>query len=881
MNPQIKPPRWATKLLSWWANPNTREEVQGDLLELYVYWVQTIGKRKADWRYALSALKLLRPLAKRKNDYPTTYLFSPNMIRNYFKIAFRNLLKHKGYSFINIFGLATGMAVAMLIGLWVWDELNFNKYHKNYERIGQIRSIYTEPTTGVSEGSPFMQIPMGTALKENYNHLFKKVLISWGVGEYTLKLDEKNLNRRGHFVEPGILEMLSLKMLKGSYESLKDPYSIVLSKSSAEALFGSADPINQPLKIDNKIDVKVTGVYEDIPKNSRFGEVQFFSPWDLWVSSNEWVKANVNSWNNTSFGIYVELQPTVSLETAQAGLNDFYAKNTPKDFFKLIESGKPQLFVHPMDQWHLYSDFTDGRPTGGRITFVWLFGIIGAFVLLLASINFMNLSTARSEKRAKEVGIRKAVGSLRTQLIGQFFSESFLVVILAFFISCLFIVISLSWFNGLADKAIAFPFTDLYFWASSLAFISLTAILTGIYPALYLSSFQPLKVLKGTFKAGRFAAVPRKALVVVQFTVSVMMIIGTMVVYQQIQYAKNRPVGYNKEGLITLNLNDPNYEGKFDLLKSELMNSGAVANVALSNSPLTAISNSGGGYTWKGKAPETPSGFNKVKVTADFGKTIDWKIIAGRDFLNDYKTDSAGIILNEAAAKYIGLDNPIGEYIKTEDGRFTWQIVGVTKDMVIQSPYEPISGTFYFLDFNKASNQMTIRIKSTVGFANALPKIEAVFKKLVPSASFDYKFVDEEYANKFSQEQRIGTLATVFAILAIFISCLGLFGLASFVAEQRTKEIGVRKVLGASVTNLWQLLSKDFVVLVIISCFIAAPIAYYFMSEWLQKYTYRTEISWWVFAAAGVGALSITLLTVSFQAIKAALMNPVKSLRSE
>lgn len=803
------------------------------------------------------------------------------MLINYFKIAFRNLTKNKVYSIINIGGLAVGMSVAIQIGLWVYDEVNFNHYHKNYERIGQIRSVSTESTTGISEGGPYMPIPMGTVLRENYGHLFSKVLVSWGIGDFTLKIEDKNLSRRGHFVEPGILEMLSLKMLKGSYESLNDPHSVVLSASSAKALFGNGDPINRSLKIDNKIDAKVTGVYEDIPKNSRYGEVEFFSPWDLWVSSNEWVKENVTFWGNTSFGINVELQPNVSLATAQAGLKDFYAKNMPKEFWEIEKRGKPEIFVYPMTQWHLYSDFKDGRPSGGRITFVWLFAIIGVFVLLLASINFMNLSTARSEKRAKEVGIRKAIGSVRGQLISQFFSESFLVVLISFAISCVIILFSLSWFNELSNKDIALPFTNAYFWASSFGFILLTGILTGLYPALYLSSFQPIKVLKGTFKIGRFAAAPRKALVVLQFTVSVVMIIGTIVVYQQIQYAKNRPVGYKQESLLNISMNDPNYEGKFDLFKSELMNTGVVSDVALSNSPLTSIHNRGGGYTWKGKKPDAPSGFNKIRVTTDFGKMIDWKVVAGRDFSAAYRTDSAAVILNEAAVKHMGLKNPIGEYLKTEDGKFAWQIIGVTKDMISHSPYETIDGSIYFLDFLKTSREMNMRIKPDVSATEALPKIEAVFHKLVPSASFDYKFVDDVYNTKFSQEQRIGKLATVFAILAIFISCLGLFGLASFVAEQRTKEIGIRKVLGASVTNLWQMLSKDFIVLVIISCLVAAPIAYYFMNNWLEKYTYHTEISWWVFAASGLGALALTLLTVSYQGVRAALINPVKSLKTE
>lgn len=803
------------------------------------------------------------------------------MIFNYFKIAFRNLTKYKVYSVINIGGLAVGMSVAILIGLWVYDELTYNQYHKNYDRIGQIRSVSTEPSNGTKEGSPYMPIPMATALKENYKHLFSKVLVSWAIGDFTLKADEKNLSRRGHFVEPGILELLSLKMLQGSYDGLRDPHSIVLSESTAKSIFGDTNPLNKNIKIDNQIDVKVTGVYEDIAKNSQYGEVQFFTPWDLWVASNEWVKPNVTFWGNTSFGINVELQPNVSLETAQAGLKDFYEKNMPKDFYTIMKAYKPEIFVYPMSQWHLYSDFTDGFPSGGRITFVWLFSIIGIFVLLLASINFMNLSTARSEKRAKEVGIRKAIGSIRWQLIGQFFSESFLVVLISFVIACIIIVLSLNGFNELADKAIALPFGNVYFWVCSVLFIVFTGLLTGIYPALYLSSFQPIKALKGTFKLGPFAAVPRKTLVVVQFTVSVVMIIGTIVVYQQIQHAKNRPVGYKQESLLNISLNDPNYEGKFDLFKTELLQSGVVSGVALSNSPLTSIWNRSNGFTWKGKAPETPDGFNKIRVTSDFGKTIDWKVIAGRDFSSDYKTDSAAVILNEAAAKHIGLKNPVGEYIKSSDGKLVWQIIGVTKDMIIQSPYEPIDGTFYFLDFSKSTKQMTMRINPTANAAEALHKIEAVFRKLVPSASFDYRFVDEVYAKKFTQEQRIGKLSFLFAVLAIFISCLGLFGLASFMAEQRTKEIGIRKVLGATVTNLWQMLSKDFVVLVVISCLIAAPIAYYFMNEWLQKYTYHTEISWWIFALTGAGALFITLLTVSYQAVKAALMNPVKSLKSE
>ncbi|WP_337044678.1 FtsX-like permease family protein [Emticicia sp. 17c] len=806
------------------------------------------------------------------------------MILNYFKIAFRNLSNNKVYSFINIGGLAVGMSVAMLIGLWVYDELSYNTYHKNYDSIAQVKNKSTDPNTGITRSGDALQFPLGTALKNNYKHYFKHVLRAFWFGNYTLTSDNDKFPKTGEFIEGDVIEMLSLKMLKGSSASLQDPHSIILSKSTADAIFGDQDPLNKNLKIDNRMDVVVRGVYEDLPRNNRFSEIQFFSPWSLWVSSNEWVKQCENEWNNSSFNVYVQLQPNVSFEEANAGLKDFYEKNPPKEIVKEWSKYKPAIILHPMKKWHLYSEFKNGEIVGGLITFVWLFGIVGVFVLLLACINFMNLSTARSEKRAKEVGVRKAIGSVRGQLVQQFLSESFLVVVFAFIIALGLVTVALPWFNNLGNKDMSMPFGNPVFWAISIVFIVFTSCLAGLYPAFYLSSFQPVKVLKGTFKLGRFASLPRKVLVVVQFTVSVVLIVGTIVVYQQINHARNRPVGYNREGLIKVSLNDPNYQGKQDVIKTMLLNTGMVENMALASSPLTEIWSNSGGYNWKGKDPELASDFAVVNVTHDFGKLIDWKIKEGRDFSRNYATDSSAIIINETAAKYLGLKNPVGEFItNTDEGvSKSWQIIGVVKDLVMQSPYEPVKRSFYFLDPKYVDvSQMIIKIKPNASANEALPKIEAVFKQIVPSALFDYKFVNEEYGKKFSQEERIGKLATFFTLLAIFISCLGLFGLASFVAEQRTKEIGIRKVLGASIANLWQMLSKDFVVLVIISCVVAAPIAYYFMSQWLEKYTYHTEISWWIFALTGAGALLITLLTVSYQAIKAALMNPIKSLKTE
>lgn len=777
------------------------------------------------------------------------------------------------------------MTVALLIGLWIYDELSFNKYHKNYDDIAQVWGGGTDPETLTIVGSVYVEYPLGAVLKNNYQHYFKHVLMARGIGDNTLSWTDKKILKKGMFIEGGGPEMLSLKMLEGSYESLNNPHSIILSKSAAGSIFGTEDPMNKSLRIDNRMDVQVTGVYDDIPKNNRFSEVQFFSPWTLWVSANDWIKRNENDWDNRPVNIYVQLQPNITMATANAGIKDLYYKNVPEDFLKVIDKYKPFPQVIPMSTWHLYSELKNGIPISGRITYVWLFGIVGIFVLLLACINFINLSTAQSEKRAKEVGVRKTIGSDKRQLIFQFLSESFMVVILAFLVSVVLLSLSQNWFNELADKDIVLPFGNPVFWTMIIAFIALTGFMAGLYPAFYLSSFQPVKVLKGTLRLGRFASLPRKILVVVQFTVSVILVIGTLVVYQQVQFARNRPVGYEREGLITLPMNDPDYKGKQNVIRTELLNTGIVSETGLSSSPLTAVWNTTGGYNWEGKDPNLDANFAICNVTNDFGKAVGWKFVAGRDFSRSFITDSTdAVIINEAAVKYMGLKNPVGQKLVDVDefGRPKWSktIIGVVKDIVMESPYEPVRQTLYYYNSN-ASNLLHVKINPAVSAIAALPKIKSALEKVAPSALFDYKFVDEEYALKFSQEERIGKLSGIFSVLAIVISCLGLFGLASFVAEQRTKEIGIRKVMGATVSNLWQMLSKDFVILVIISCLIAIPVAYYFMSSWLQKYEYHTEISWWILLVTCTGALVITLLTVSYQAVKTALMNPVKSLRSE
>ncbi|MEO6687164.1 MAG: ABC transporter permease, partial [Dyadobacter sp.] len=747
------------------------------------------------------------------------------MLRNYLKITFRNLSKNKGYGFINIAGLAMGMAVAILIGLWIYDEISYDRFNENYGRVAQVMQHQTyNSQVGTQSAVPF---PLGPELRKSYASDFKYVVRSTWNSRHVLAFGEKKLAKSGPYIEPDGPEMLTVKMLSGTIAGLKDPHSILLSESVAKAFFGEKDPVDQIMKIDNRLDVKVTGVYEDMPRNSTFKGMQFMAPWSLYEIDSPWMKTEEDPWRANSFQTFVQLNENADIEKVSAKIKDIKVKNIRPEQQKY----KPEVFLNPMSEWHLYSEFKDGKRVGGLIEFVWLFGIIGSFVLLLACINFMNLSTARSEKRAKEVGIRKAIGSIRKQLILQFFSESFIVVALAFVLAMLLVLLILPQFNQVADKELVILWSNPLFWLVGISFSLLTAMIAGSYPALYLSSFQPVKVLKGTFKAGRFAAIPRKALVVVQFTVSIILIIGTTIVFQQIQFAKNRPVGYDRKDLIVISLSTPDIHNHFEAVKDELKKSGAIAEIAESGSPTTETWSSTSGFVWKGKDPSLSADFHFNEVSHDYGKTIGWQFKDGRDFSKDFSTDSSALIVNEAAVKFMGLKDPVGEML-TWNGK-PMKIIGVTKDMLIQSPYAPIVPIFYSLSSEEGSIA-TIKLNPQANSSTALAQIENVFKKYDSGSPFEYNFVDEQYASKFFNEERIGKLTTFFSILAILISCLGIFGLASFTAEQRTKEIGVRKVLGASVANLWRMLSMDFVVLVLISCVISTPIALYFLNGWLQ-----------------------------------------------
>lgn len=809
----------------------------------------------------------------RRLEFGTSYENSCFMVKNYLLVAWRALCRNRSHSIINISGLAIGMAVALLIGLWIRDELTFDHYDPHYKRVAQV--MQTQTFNGNMRTQKAVPLPLGAVLHKDYSGDFRHVVMASWAWPHIVSMGDKVLSQFGNFMEPDAPEVLGLRVTEGWAHGLENPSSILIAQSLARSLFGDADPLNKMVRLDNKDNFTVAGVYEDLPDDATLhrNAPAFLASWDYYV--NHVVDPRVRTdWGDNSFQCFVELAEGAKMDSVSAKIREIKLKYVTADDKRF----EPALFLHPMSKWHLYSQFFDGRVAGGRIQYVWLFGTIGFFVLLLACINFMNLSTARSGKRAKEVGIRKTVGSTRGELIGMFYVESMLTALIAFGLALGIAGLLLPFFNALAAKAIVMPWHEPVFWIAGLLFTLFTGIIAGSYPALYLSSFRPTRVLKGVFKAGRFAAVPREILVVLQFSVSVILIIGTVVVFKEIQYVKDRPVGYSRDGLLMAQLSTDDVHKHFAAMRDDLLRTGVVSEIAESTSPATQVDNNTGSVSWEGKDPAMTVDFANVGVSCDYGRTVRWQFAAGRDFSRELLTDSDAIVLNEAAVKYMGLQQPVGKTVRLWDR--DRRVIGVIRDMVMESPYEPVKQTIYFLSEGQLA-YLNIRIRPEASAHDAVEAIAKVWKTYAPAEPFNYRWADKSYAIKFAEEERVGQLAGVFALLAIFISCLGLFGMASFMAEQRVKEIGVRKVLGATVVDLWGFLSKEFVYLVGLSFLIAVPVAYYFMHGWLQRYTYRTSLSWWLFGGAGLAAMVIALLTVSYHGVRAAHANPVKALRSE
>jgi putative ABC transport system permease protein len=786
------------------------------------------------------------------------------MFKNFFKVALRNFLRQKGFSAINIIGLAIGMASAMLILLWIQSEVSFDRFHDKRDRIYEAwNKVAFNGKVMTWDATPKI---LAGSLEKDLPEVELASRVNWP-NKWVFAVGDKEFFGQGNQVDSNFLRIFSFPAIEGNpATALSASNSIVLTEKLAVKIFGKADAVGKTVRILNQGNFTVTAVLKNPPDNSVF-DFEWLMPWQKG-------EKDAADWGQNNTHTYVLLKPSASLASAQSKI-----KVIKQRYDDDAKKNDWQMFLYPISRWRLYSDFQDGHETGGgRITLIRLFGTIAAFILLIACINFMNLSTASSEKRAKEVGVRKVVGARKASLIIQFIGESVLLAFIAGFIAMVIVNGALPAFNALTGKNLTIPYDNLYFYLFICGFVLCTGILAGTYPAFFLSSFKPVQVLKGTFKKADALFTPRKVLVVFQFTIAIILITSTVIVKQQIDYAKDRAMGYNKNNLIYCYLSDEIVKN-YSSLKNDLLRSGVATSLTRTSAPLTQDWNGSWGQKWEGKDPNDKTDFSIYAEDGGLGKTAGLSFVSGRDFdLENYPADSMGMVLNESALKVMKFKNPIGQIIETGDQR--WHVIGVIKDFILSSPYSPIKPMLIFGPKGGLSI-VNIKLGERYSTAENLKAVEGVFKKYSPEYLFVNNFVDQEYAAKFADEIRTRTFAALFSGLTIFISCLGLFGLATYMAETRIKEIGVRKVLGGTVFNISALLSRDFVKLVIISTIIASPVSWIAMQKWLENYPYRINISWMVFAAAGVLAITLALLTVIYQAIKAARTNPVKCLRNE
>ena len=783
------------------------------------------------------------------------------------KIILRNLRRGGIYSAINIGGLAIGMAAAILIFAWIYHEWSYDRFHKKEK---QLYEVYDNITfDGKIQSSDWTPKILGPTLKADYPEIAGMARMSTSFPLLLANGDTKLKVQTG-YTDPDFLMMFDFPLLYGNKETaLNDPHSVILTEKTAMRFFGNEDPMGKTFLLKNQYSMTVTGVMKDLPNNTLFN-FEVLIP----VAFLKVMNMYDEFWGNLSIQTFVELQPNVRLDLVNESIKEIIKKHSNNNTIDY------EVFLYPLDKKHLYSKFENGVPVGGLIDTLRLFAVIAGLILLIACINFMNLSTARSEKRAKEVGVRKVMGGKRLSLIKLFLGESLIVSFISGAIALTLALIALPVFNTLMGQQLTLNLANIWFWCAGLGFILITGLLAGSYPAFYLSSFLPVKVLKGLFRTKQTWVSPRKVLVVIQFTIASALIVSTLVIHRQIKYAQDRESGYNKDQLIYTFM-EGDIPKNFELIKQDLLNSGTAISVTRSFSPMTQGWGNTWGVNWKGKDPNEKIIFDMYFTDADWAKTVGATIIEGRDIdINTYSTDSTAVLLNESALKIINFEHPIGEIVNINGNDF--HVVGVVKDFILRSPYEPVVPMLIEGPIASWGLQvMHIKLNGQNRMADNLARAEQIFKQYNPAYPFDYKFIDEEYAQKFQDEKRTGSLITWFAGLTIFISCLGLFALVAYMAEARRKEIGIRKVLGASVYDITSLLSKEFLVLVLVSIAVASPIAWWAMNQWLTTYSYRTNIPWWIFVVVGMLSLLIALVTVGFQAVKAATANPVNSIKVE
>jgi predicted permease len=785
------------------------------------------------------------------------------MFRNYVKITFRSLLKHKLYSGINVFGLALGMACALLIGLWVRDETSYNRFLPNAETICYVRVNF--PFNGETVTNSVTPGPLQEAIAKNVPEVAAVTKVNYGP-EYLVKVGERAAKEKGHFATDDFFGVFDLPVVQGNpKKALAQTNQIVITRKVAEKYFPDGAALGKTLQLNNSNYYVVGAVIENLPPTSTL-QFDWLVNWK--VQEQDWMK----TWGNNSFSTYVRLAPNVTPAQAEAALASIYPRFAGVNF----ATGRPML--QPITDMHLHGEFKNGKNVGGRIEYVRIFSVVAIFILLIACINFMNLATARSAMRAREVGVRKVVGALRSSLIGQFLSESILTSLFAVVLALGLVWLVLPTFNTLFAKQLILDLTEPTLWGIIAVLVLITGFVSGSYPALFLSALQPIRILKGRLQSGPGPALFRRTLVVVQFSLSVFLIVGMLAVGKQMNYLRTKNLGLDRGNVVYVPLEgELGKSNKLTAFRQEVLRKPAVASATTTMLLPVNIQSASQDLVWKGKDPKLQTNVSCMFVGSDFTKTMNIKLLDGRDFRADHPADSTNYIINEAAAKLMGMTNPVGQEVQFWPGK--GQIIGLMKDFHLNSLHQTITPLLLMFD---TRNTSYLLVKARAGQTQqAINDLEQVAKEFNPNYPFNYHFLDEEYENLYRSEQQVDALVNYFGILAILISCLGLFGLAAFTAEQRTKEIGVRKVMGASVSNIVALLSSDFLKLVLIALVIAAPVAWWALTTWLDTFAYKTNLSPWIFGLAGVLAIGIALLTVSFQSVKAALVNPVKSLRSE
>jgi putative ABC transport system permease protein len=883
-----QPPKWIDKLLSWRLPEEQFEEVQGDMHELFVHWVEEMGVKKASGMYLLNALTFLRPLPKRKHLVYNQYSQTNNidMIQSYLKITFRNLLRHKSFSFINVSGLTLGLTACLLIALFVHDEISFDKFIPRGE---EIYRIYLEVNTPEGTANSAVTPPMfTTSLQQEFPEVEQVLRVLKLQSKDLFEVGGKKLYQEGGIaVNPAFFNIFPLSFTYGSAQkALEDPTSILLSEEMAAKYFGKENPVGKEI-LRNKTPFLVKGVFQNHPK------FHLQTPYIFPFAATGIPEERLKSWSWQQFYTYVKLKKGADIGALQAKFLKYVKQ---KAFPSTKEGGFAYLpYFQPLHNIHLYSsDFKfDILALKGNVTYVKALTLIAGFILLIACFNFVNLATAKSLQRAKEVGVRKTIGASRKQLMVQYISETVLITLISMVICVALTYLFLPWLNAFTEKQITFNlFSNPLLAPLLLGLTILVGVLAGFYPALVLSGFQPIKVLKGAATSDAIAGKTpwlRHGLVVIQFTLSVLLIISAIVVFRQVSYLHNKDLGINKEQIMFFPMRGDKMKHDYETFKNELLRSPNVSSVSMGYGfPGDIVASDNIIVSKEGKRSWKPA--KQMLVDHDYIKTLGIQLVSGRDFSEDMRTDQdAAFIINETAVKELGFgtaENALGKTLwwpvwgaQTPDSLKRGQVIGVVRDFHYNSLYEKVETTVLQI-FPDAYWKVAVKM-NTANISQSIAHVQQVWNRFSADYPIEYRFLDENFDQMYKAEEKLRSLLWIFTTITVFVACLGLFGLVAYAAERRRKEIGIRKILGASVAGIVLLLSKEFIKLVAVALLIASPWAWYLLKGWLEDFAYRTELEWWIFAIAGAVSIMIALLTVSFQSIRAALTDPVKSLRSE